>query len=381
MKRSIAIQRILSLDQLLQLAEVPMPHICPRSMSGLFAFVVSVLLMSGGCRMAHESGHVRRLPSVTAAERAMPRELCKTILPTYTIEPPDILTIDAVHIVPKQPYHLKTLDALNIEVRGALSDQPITGIYPIEPGGLVNLGFGYGSVDVGGLDIDSAKERIEEHLGTYLSDPTASVTLSEMSAKQQIAGEHMVGPDGTVTLGTYGSVQVVGLSIAQAKWAVEAHLSEFLDAPEVSVDVFAYNSKVYYIVTQGAGLGDGVFRFPVTGNETVLDAISQINGLEQVSSKRIWIARPTREPGNVQVLPVSWDAITAQASTNTNYQIFPGDRVFIAEDKLIAFDTTLGKIIAPFERIMGITMLGATTATRLSGPVLRGGGEPRGSYR
>ncbi len=32
------------------------------------------------------------------------------------------------------------------------------------------------------------------------------------------------------------------------------------DAPfirEVAVDVFGYNSKVYYVVTQGAGLGDG----------------------------------------------------------------------------------------------------------------------------
>ena len=134
------------------------------------------------------------------------------------------------------------------------------------------------------------------------------------------------------------------------------------------------------MVTQGAGLGDGVYRFSVTGNETVLDAISQIQGLEQVSSKRIWIARPTREPGKIQVMPVDWEAITAQASTCTNYQILPGDRVFIAEDKWIAFDTGLAKIVAPFERIMGFTLLGAGTATRLSGPVLRGGGNPRASF-
>ena len=59
-----------------------------------------------------------------------------------------------------------------------------------------------------------------------------------------------------------------------------------LDNPEISLDVFAYNSKVYYIVTQGAGQGDAVYRFPITGNETVLDAISQINGLNFNSSKK-----------------------------------------------------------------------------------------------
>ncbi len=50
---------------------------------------------------------------------------------------------------------------------------------------------------------------------------------------------------------------------------------QYLENPEVSVSVFSYNSKVYYVITQGAGMGDGVFRFPVTGNETVLDAVSQ----------------------------------------------------------------------------------------------------------
>ena len=57
--------------------------------------------------------------------------------------------------------------------------------------------------------------------------------------------------------------------------------------------MFAYNSKVYYVITEGAGQGDLVARLPITGNETVLDAISQINGLSRLSSKNIWIARPT----------------------------------------------------------------------------------------
>ena len=78
----------------------------------------------------------------------------------------------------------------------------------------------------------------------------------------------------------------------QARQRIEAHLSQMLRSPEVSVDVVGYNSKTYYIITEGAGFGDGVNRFPVTGNETVLDAISQINGLSQVSSKKIWVCGP-----------------------------------------------------------------------------------------
>jgi polysaccharide export outer membrane protein len=135
--------------------------------------------------------------------------------------------------------------------------------------------------------------------------------------------------------------------------------------------VFAYNSKVYYVITQGAGTGDAVTRFPITGNETVLDAISNINGLTAVSSKKIWIARPVPHTEEMHVLPVDWQGITANGTSLTNYQILPGDRVFVAEDKLVAFDTRLAKLLAPFQRIQGFTLLTTGTAGRLSGNVLQ----------
>ena len=87
------------------------------------------------------------------------------------------------------------------------------------------------------------------------------------------------------------------------------------------------------MITAGGGLGDNVRRIPITGNETVLDAISAVNGLSQVSSTKIWIARPA--PGGFgceQIMPVDYEAITRGGLTATNYQIMPGDRVFIASD-------------------------------------------------
>jgi hypothetical protein len=56
---------------------------------------------------------------------------------------------------------------------------------------------------------------------------------------------------------------------------------------------------------------------------------------------------------------VSWDGITKGAATASNWQILPGDRVFIAEDRMVAFDTFLSKMIAPFERALGFSLLGA----------------------
>ena len=340
--------------------------------------LVVAILAAGvvGCKTTnpnHPNHGMTKLPPVY---KTMPKELSKVVLPEYTIEPPDILTIEGIHVVPKSPYYLRTLDVINIDAAGALPDAPIAGPYTVEPGGIVNLQPPYGTVKVAGMNVEQAKVAVSQHLQQYLQDPKVSVSLAQMAASQSIFGQVLVAQDGTINLGSYGQVSVVGKTLNQAKADIEAYLSRYLEAPEISLNVFSYNSKVYYIVVEGAGLGDGVYRFPITGNETVLDAIAQIQGLEQVSSKKIWIARPSRDNHNVKILPVDWFALTKRGSAETNYQILPGDRVFIAEDKLVAFDTHIAKLTAPLERIMGFTLLGTGTATRLSGRVLQGGGNP-----
>ena len=327
-----------------------------------------LLLTSVGCniygRPQRTAAHEATLAANCDGDPAkMPaKELAKVSLPPYVIEPPDILLIDALRIVPKPPFRIQSFDSLQVIVEGTLLEQPINGIYVVEPGGLLDLGPSYGKVAVGGKSLDEAQDAVFRHLKRVLREPQVSLTLAQAAGQQQVSGEHLVGPDGTVNLGTYGSVYVTGMTLAEAKEAIESQLDKFLDAPLVSVDVFSYNSKVYYVITEGAGQGDNVAKFPVTGNETVLDAIAQINGLSKLSSKEIWIARPAPSGiGCDQVLPVDIDAIMRGGATATNYQLLPGDRVFIAQDPWIAFNTVIEKVTAPFEQILGSTLLGAQT--------------------
>jgi polysaccharide biosynthesis/export protein len=298
--------------------------------------------------------------AVGACPTYVPTEKNMVSLPPYVVEPPDILLVDALRIVPKEPFHIEPLDVLQVEVEGTKLEQPIRGLYLVEPGGMLNLGPGYGKVKVGGLSLEEAAAAVNKQLKRTLSNPQVSVTLNESGGQQQIAGEHLIAPDGTINLGTYGQVYVAGLTIQEATQAVEKHLEQYLEAPLVSVDVYAYNSKVYYVITQGAGFGDNIQRFPVTGNETVLDAVSQVQGLSRLSSKNIWIARPA-PTGCDQVLPVKWNDIVQGASTCTNYQVLPGDRIFIAQDHMIAIDSFVNKMLNPFERMFGTTLLGAQT--------------------
>lgn len=327
-------------------------------------------------------------PAGTPVTRDVPKEGAKSSLPQYFLEPPDIITVEAVHLVPRSPYVLRVFDVIYLHVTGTPTDEPIIGSFAIEPGGTIQLGPGYGAVKIDGLSLEEAEIAISRKLIYSPGNPdgrlspdttTVSAQLVRMGDVQQIADEHLIGPDGYITLGSYGRVYVNGLSIPECREAIEFHLSKALEHPQVAVDVYSYNSKEYYVIFQSAALGEQVLTFPYTGNETVLKAIGNCNGLTPNASKRIWVARPTGNTHKPVVLPVDWVAVTAYAMPQTNYQLLPGDRVFVVESRWVAADGMLARMIAPLERIMGFTILGATTATRLYGKVLTGGGE-RGMY-
>lgn len=215
---------------------------------------------------------------------------------------------------------------------------------------------------------------------SLVKDPDTGLQrpATERLPVQPISGPFQVRPDGTVGLGFWGNVHVAGLTMDQAADAIRKHvvanavLTDFRTKPEsivVILDVLAYNSKRYYILFDGGGYGEQVISFPVTGSETVLDAIANIGGLSDIASKRnIWVARRTPHPGQPwQILPVDWIGITQHGITFTNYQVLPGDRIYVKAQKLVTIDRTLARIFAPIERVFGITLLGASTVNQISG--------------
>lgn len=277
----------------------------------ILALAVGGLVSSGCVHGGHAFRPVQPAINVPSPE-AVPGELRKITLPEYVIEPPDVLRIEVVVREPDDKDKKKPTDKLRS--------------LPLQP----------------------------------------------------VWGEYQVRPDGTVYLGAYGSVPVAGYTLQQAAAAIREKLAKqvFADAdglnPDfmlVVLDVTQYNSKWYYVFTDGGGAGETVTRFQITGSETVLDAISNIGGLSPVSSKRnIWIARRTPHVGQPeQILPVDWVGMSQHGCTSTNYQIMPGDRVYIKAQRLVTIDTTLARIIQPVERVFGITLLGAATINNISG--------------
>jgi polysaccharide export outer membrane protein len=325
--------------------------------------ILASSLTAVGC---HQFSHSSVLNSFDPSPGS-PRENRLSTIKEYIIRPPDVLVVDLVRGVPKPGYKLKPQDLVFIQVRGTPPEDPIKGVFRIEPEGIVRLGPAYGSIRIVDLNIDDATATIEKHLKNSLQNPQVTISLEETRGIQLVRGEHLVRPDGTVSLGIYGRVPVAGLTQEQAKAAIEQHLSSnFLD-PSVSIDIAGFNSAVYYIVFDGGGAGEQIMRMPFTGNETVLDAIGQVSGLPAVAAtNRVWLARPDFAGNPNEILPIDWRAITKEGRTTTNYQLCPGDRIYVAAQPLVHTDTFLARAIAPVERLFGVTLLGTSTVRSIN---------------
>ncbi len=246
----------------------------------------------------------------------------------YRIEPPDVLLIDAGEVAFKAPYRLIPTDHVVVSATGVGDERAplsFTVTCTLDKRGEIDLGADYGRVKVATLSVDEAREAVRLHVTQKYPLAKVAVSLPKPVGPQPIAGEHLVGPDGCVNLGRYGSVYVTGMTLDEAKASIETQLSKFLHEPKVTVDVFAYNSKKYYIITRSAD-GDHVEMHPITGNETVLDALAVMGGLKGPANLRV---ERVARGGESHAMPVDYDAITRRADTTTNYQLWPGDRLVV----------------------------------------------------
>ena len=204
-------------------------------------------------------------------EMEPPRELSMVSLPAYQVEPPDILMIEMLRHGPVAAVpHRHLRRAANPRRRRAAADQPTsTDSSSSKAKASSRLGRPTGGCDVAGMTVEQANEVITAKLKETFVKPEVSVQLAKTAGTAPVTGEYLVGPDGTVNLRQYGTLHVAGKSITEIRMELNKHLSQYFDSPDASVEVRQFNSKVFYVITEGGGMGDNIRRVPITGNDTV----------------------------------------------------------------------------------------------------------------
>jgi polysaccharide biosynthesis/export protein len=133
-----------------------------------------------------------------------------------------------------------------------------------------------------------------------------------------------------------GDVYVAGLTLEQAELKVAQHLEPLAERRKVrepvEVSVRLVNgsqSKYYYVIGSVTTQG----RFPIIGNETVLDAILAAGLRSNSMPEKAFLVRPHPPNGADQILRIDWEGIKERGDTMTNYQLFPGDRIVVPGGK------------------------------------------------
>jgi protein involved in polysaccharide export with SLBB domain len=153
------------------------------------------------------------------------------------------------------------------------------------------------------------------------------VTSTDLDSPVRLPGDQPVLPDGSITLGRYGRPVVAGRTLDEIEAIVRSLVLARTTGPvSISVRLASRQSTVYYVIGEVNSPG----AFPLIGRETVLDGILAAGGLcDRASIGNIILSRPTR-PGECRiVLPVCYREIVQLGDTTTNYQLQPGDRIFV----------------------------------------------------
>jgi len=192
------------------------------------------------------------------------------------------------------PITIKPPDILHVDVLQALPGRPIGGEHLVR-----------------GLTVTQAKEKVVLHLRKYLVDDLLGLYAvdEERKPRRDEAGE------------------VIPIQPA--------------DSDTVVVDIQSYNSDVYYV--QGDVGVPG--RFPCCGHETVLDALNYAGGFAPTADEtHIRLVRPARAGKPARVFPVDIAAIRDKGESDTNYQIFPGDRLVVGRNPVVTATVELDRL-------------------------------------
>lgn len=149
----------------------------------------------------------------------------------------------------------------------------------------------------------------------------------DFDSSVRLPADQTVQPDGTIDLGKYGQLVVTGMSLYEIRVAIEEKIAKQERSVEpVHVRLIEPESQVYYVI----GEVNSSASYPLVGHETVLDAILAAGGLtDHADRHHVVLSRPTAPDSCRSVLPICYRHIVELGDASTNYQIMPGDRIYV----------------------------------------------------
>jgi polysaccharide export outer membrane protein len=141
---------------------------------------------------------------------------------------------------------------------------------------------------------------------------------------EQLSSEVVVRPDGKVSLPLLQDLQADGLTVLQLKEEITRRFSEHINNPRVTVMVNQINSCKVSVL--GKVTSPGVY--PITGDTTLIEAISMAGGFTEWANKRK-ITVITHQGGKKKKVRVNYKKIISGKDPSQNIILKRGDTIIV----------------------------------------------------
>ena len=153
-----------------------------------------------------------------------------------------------------------------------------------------------------------------------------------------------VSPDGTLSLPLVGAVKVAGLSVEEARKAIEAGFSEFYHEPAVILSVMELASRRFYVFGEVKKPGPYSMDRPITA----LEALSFGGGFNAGANRDHVVVMRRHGGDGIEVIPFNADT----PGPDGLLQINPNDLVFVARSGVGVFSEK----VAPYLQGLGYSI-------------------------
>ena len=191
-----------------------------------------------------------------------------------------------------------------------------------------------------GIATELAKQALPPH--RVEAGDILVIEPNDFNSPIRLQSDQTVPQDGVIELGEYGRIAVTGLSTEEIQQLVQERIAARetvrrkgqigLAAHRQNTDPDGENAPDYGITVRLVNMGEvnAPGSYPLVGAETVLDAVIAAGGLsDRANEHQIILTRPQLDGQPRQILPVCYKQILQLGDVSTNYQLQPGDRVYV----------------------------------------------------
>jgi polysaccharide export outer membrane protein len=160
-------------------------------------------------------------------------------------------------------------------------------------------------------------------LARYVIQPN-DVLMIFVYKEPNLSGKVTVLPDGTISFPLVQDIRAAGLNPSQLKAKLEAALKDYIDVPNVTVQVDSINSYKVYVIGKVAKQGEIKSEKPIN----VLEALSLAGGFQEFANQtEVVIIRNSGEDSTLYKF--SFPDVIKGRNFSQNMLLKPGDVVAV----------------------------------------------------